>query len=46
MSVWRFGDFTVKCAACYRIDEREVDYIEQHWQDGALHVADYLKVGR
>lgn len=36
-------DFTVKCAACYRVDEREVDYIEQHWQDGVLKVADFAR---
>ena len=38
--------FTVKCASCVRLQESEIDYIEQHWRDGALRVADFAKAGR
>lgn len=35
------ADFLVKCAECFKVDDRQIDYIEQHWKDGALVVADF-----
>jgi hypothetical protein len=35
--------FTVACRRCLNGDPREIDYVEQLWRDGALHVADFMR---
>lgn len=37
------ANYFIRCAACEKLPAREVDYIEEFWSDGRLHVADFCR---
>jgi hypothetical protein len=36
-------NYFVQCGPCSQMKRTEVDYIEEFWQNGHLHVADFCK---
>jgi hypothetical protein len=37
------GDYYVRCSSCDRKDPKQVDYVEEVFRHGKMHVADFLR---